>query len=175
MLLADHCFYISSICKDFWSIIPTDEIGHYYYVVRLAQRDIAMLTSSEASFAILHWSGITLLVNLLPSLSSSCTSIFGVCLTDVRVWCSGRVDELSGDCIYHDVDTETGSSGSPVVKLDGSLIGLHRASYDKNRNKATNVRHILAKLLEGSAICDNSLEKSAEESDRGDVTFNDYR
>ena len=89
--------------------------------------------------------------------------------TGAAAFATGRVDELPGDCIYHDVNTETGSSGSPVVKLDGSLIGLHRASYDKNRNKATNFRHILAKLLGGTPMCDNSIEKSLEESEEGNV------
>ena len=48
----------------------------------------------------------------------------------------------------HLVDTERGSSGSPVITYDGNLIGLHRCAFTENVNGATNARCLLKAMID---------------------------
>jgi endonuclease G, mitochondrial len=42
---------------------------------------------------------------------------------------SGKVTGVTGPFFHHDADTEGGASGSPVVGLDGRVVGMHRHGF----------------------------------------------
>ena len=62
--------------------------------------------------------------------------------------------------LKHTVDTECGSSGSPVINFNGELIGLHRCAFDDGYNGATEARCIR------DAMNDNSVDGPLDESRR---------
>jgi hypothetical protein len=80
--------------------------------------------------------------------------------TGKAAFAAGIVHELSGYRIYHNIDTEKGSSGSPVVVNGTLVVGLHRAKLDKERREAINFKHIFTQLLEGTASCDDEADNS---------------
>ena len=73
---------------------------------------------------------------------------------------SGKIESLSGNDIIHLVNTEQGSSGSPVMNYNCQLVGLHQSAvHEKKYNKATKASSIetalrahFEQLNEGSLI-----------------------
>ena len=64
-----------------------------------------------------------------------------------------QVESVPGGLDYmlikHNARTEAGSAGSPLVTIDGRLIGLHRCAFrEENMKGATNAWCILKALME---------------------------
>lgn len=45
-------------------------------------------------------------------------------------WAKGHVLRLHAGLLYHDIDTSSGQSGSPLIRKDGQAIGVHTRDDD---------------------------------------------
>ena len=72
----------------------------------------------------------------------------------------GELIEINDYIIKHNVKTDHGSSGSPIISLnDFRIIGIHTRHDNEKNKKATNIKNIIEYINNNEIICKFNIKK----------------
>ena len=59
----------------------------------------------------------------------------------------GQIAEISDCQILHRSSTKPGSSGSPLVTMDGEVVGIHKGAYSNEFNRAVHLEFVFKRYI----------------------------
>ena len=92
----------------------------------------------------------------------------------------GILLRIANEKIHHKCNTETGSSGSPIISLNTfKVVGIHSGNTHKNFNKGIFIKYAINKFNNGdneeSNSSNNSIRNDKKEDNKRLINFNNFK